>query len=795
MFRRRLRLSAAIAAGLVFVASAAVSAPASAVARRAADDPVVDVTIDSFSPATPKPGQPVTITGRVTNTSSVTFENPQAIACLDDHRLTTRAQLAAIPAEDKAANNSCAGLDNAGSTTFQAFTAPLAPKATVKFQLVVPWAEWNITKKPGVYVVGVMFRGNFSDPDRKLIRVTAGRARTLMPVTDGTPTPRKVDTALVLPLRHRPTMLSSDRFANESLAQSMAPTGTLGRLLALGQQRNVTWLVDPAMLDEARQMRDGYRVVGANNQTRPGTGAKAVAAWLKAFDASRAKNPVVLLPYGDPDIGGLIDASGGLKDLVGQSRAATEQYNLGGQLFSSGLWLENGAVTSRNLAFASTGYAGAKTDDVNLVTSSSWPAANRPNLSPSPVHNVLTPEGPVQSVRTVIADSALTAGGPDTASASSPIQVRQRFAAETALLASTGTGAISVVAVPPRSWDPEGQATATLVQALSLPWITPVNLNNVLAGTPKPAATKAPPAPRTAPVLPGGQLDQLKQLGRATNTFVSLLTNADAADSNLRRAMLQAASHSWRGFPDEAQRFLTYELSSVNSQLGKVHLVTNSGAKGDRQIKVNLSAGKGTFPLTVANELEVSVRVGIQVSSANRTDLKIAPLQTKVLGAHQKATYQINASAEQNGLIRAEARVISAQQLPVGRSQELVIQAAQYGSVGWVLVGAAVALLFGTSAVRIYRRIRSERRNPSTSGAGSDALHPAPLDPQELNGTAEPEPAATEAVTDELQPLRIPADRANGVPENGTAEAGNGVPGQAPPTTQSLKEGVGTKDG
>jgi hypothetical protein len=786
-----------IAAGLVFVASAAVSAPASAVARRAADDPVVDVTIDSFSPTTPKPGQPVTITGRVTNTSSVTFENPQAIACLDDHRLTTRAQLAAIPAEDKAAN-SCAGLDNADSTTFQAFTAPLAPKATVKFQLVVPWAEWNIAKKPGVYVVGVMFRGNFSDPDRKLTRVTAGRARTLMPVIDGNPAPRKVNTALVLPLRHRPTMLSNDRFANESLAQSMAPTGTLGRLLALGQQRNVTWLVDPAMLDEARQMRDGYRVVGANNQTKPGTGAKTIAAWLKAFDASRAKNPVVLLPYGDPDIGGLIDASGGLKDLVGQARAATEQYNLGAQPFSSGLWLENGAVTSRNLAFASTGYAGAKTDDVNLVTSSSWSAADRPNLLPSPVYTVLTPEGPVQSVRTVIADSALTAGGPDTASASSPIQVRQRFAAETALLASTGTGAISVVAVPPRNWDPEGQATATLVQALALPWITPVNLNDVLAGTPKPAATKAPPAPRAAPVLPGGQLDQIKQLGRATNTFVSLLTNADSADENLRRAMLRAGSYSWRGFPDEAQRFLTYELSSVNSQLGKVHLVTNSGAKGDRQIKVNLSAGKGTFPLTVANELEVSVRVGIQVSSANRTDLKIAPLQTKVLGAHQKATYQINASAEQNGLIRAEARVISAQQLPVGRSQELVIQAAQYGSVGWILVGAAVALLFGTSAVRISRRIRSERRNPSTPGGGSDALHPAPLDPQELNGTAEPtgaEPAATEAVADELQPLRIPADRANGVPENRTAEASNGRPEQTPPTTQSLKEGVGTKDG
>jgi hypothetical protein len=808
VFRRRLRLSAAIAAGLVFVASAAVSASTSAVASPAADDPVVAVTIDSFTPATPQPGQPVTITGRVTNTSSVTFENPQAIACVDEHRLTTRAQLAAIPTEDKPQNNSCAGLTNADSTTFQAFTAPLAPKATVKFQLVVPWAEWNIGKKPGVYVVGVMFRGNFTDQDRRVTRLTAGRTRTLMPVIDGQPTARKVNTALVVPLEHRPTMLSNDRFANESLAQSMAPTGALGRLLALGQQRNVTWLVDPAMLDEARQMRDGYRVVGANNLTKPGTGAKAVAAWLKAFDTSRAKNPVVLLPYGDPDVDSLIDAGGGLKDLVGQSRAATEQYNLGGgQLFSSGLWLEGGSVSSRNLAAASTGYAGAKADDVNLVTSSSWPTADRPALSQSPVYDVLTPEGPVQSVRTVIADSALTAGGPDTASAFSPIQVRQRFAAETALLASTGTGSISVVAVPPRSAGTDGQAAAALTQELSLPWITPVNLDSVIAAAPKPSVTKAPAASRSTAGLPNGQLDQIKRLNGSTNTFISLLTNADNADENLRRALLRASSYNWHGFSDEVQRFLAYEQSTVSSQLSKVHLVTNAGARGERQIRVNLSAGKGTFPLTVANELEVSVRVGIQVSSPNRTDLKIEPLQTKVLGAGQKATYQINASAEQNGLIRADAQVISAQQLPVGRSQELVIQAAQYGSVGWILVGAAVALLFGTSAVRIYRRIRSERRNPSAPEPDSDALHPAPLDPHELNGTTEPaageptagepaggEPAAKPAA-DDVQRVRIASDHANGVPENGTADVPHGVPGQAPSSTESLKEGVGTKDG
>jgi hypothetical protein len=185
-----------------------------------------------------------------------------------------------------------------------------------------------------------------------------------------------------------------------------------------------------------------------------------------------------------------------------------------------------------------------------------------------------------------------------------------------------------------------------------------------------------------------------------------------------------------------------------------VHLVNNV-AKGERrEIKVNLAGSKGTFPLTITNDTEWSVRVGIVVTPSNRTDLRSEPQQTRILAPKQKFTPRINASAEQNGLIRANAQVITASGRPVGKSEELLIQASQYGSVGWILVGAACALLFGTSFVRIYRRIRTERRSPDAgppaeAEAPADALHPEPLAP----------------------------------PSAGT------------PADASLKEGVGSKDG
>ena len=800
----------AAGASLLIAASAAVSAVTAAVAAPTDDPPVVAVTIDSFNPIAVTPGQPVTIRGQVTNTSDVSLKAPQAIACIDSKRLVTRADLAAVPAEDDIPvdeQNSCRRLVDSEST-FQEL-GELAPNAKVNYQFTVPWAEWNIGKRAGAYTVGVVIRATPDQPEDS-DRLTVGRVRTLMPVIDPAELPRKVNAAMVVPLRHRPTLLSGNQFANDSLAEAMAPNGALGRLLALGEKQKVTWLVDPAMLDEAARIKQGnYKVVDGDNQTRPGTGQKVVQTWLDAFEASRARNPVVMLPYGDPDVGSLIDAGDPLRSLVGQSRDATEKYNLGGDYpnFDRGLWLENGSASSRNLAAASTGYPGAPNpDDVNLVSSSSWTTADRPSLLPTPVYNVTTPEGPVKSVRTVVTDSSLTAGGPDPASADRPLQVRQRFAAETALLAGTGTGTATVVVLPPRDWETKGSATAALVQqGLALPWMTPISIDQVTAAKAQPA--RPPNTPRSTPGLPSGQLDQIKRLNTATTTFVSLLADREQAPVDLQRALLRVSSYSWREYPDEAQRFLAFEQGSVNTWLGKVHLVNNAVDRGQhREIKVNLSGSKGTFPLSVVNELDWSVRVGVAVKPANRTDLRIAPLRTLVLPAGQKGTFQITASAEQNGLIRANAQVISAEQLPVGKSQELVIQAAQYGSVGWILVGAAIALLFGTSAVRIYRRIRSERRNPTPSGTEADPLHPAPLDPHDL-AAAEPadslqseqpddEPAGVEPnPLEPVQPLRVNPNGGTEVQAGASDGAlGNGVPGGIEADT-SLKEGVGTKDG
>jgi hypothetical protein len=763
----------AAGASLLIAASAAVTGPNPATAAPVADDPV-QVTIDSFSPAAPKPGDAVTISGKVTNKSSTTFENPQAIACIDSQRLTTAEQLAAVPAEENETagdKRSCERRDNKPeSTAYMRLGAPLAPQASVAFKLVVQWREWGITDHPGVYVAGVAFRGTPVDPSGD--RETAGQARTLMPVISKTALPRRVNTALAVPLRHRPTLLADHLFLNDSLAESMAPTGQLGRLLELGKKQTVTWLVDPAMIDEATTIArsDAYKIATGTGRSKPGTGQAVVKAWLDAFNETRTRNPVVLLPYADADVASLAAAGQPTDNLVDTSRSMSAQYPLGVPRADnpSGLLLEGGEVSTKTLIAGSVGFVGQRPDDVNILSSSAWAPNERLKLQAAgPVVNVLTPEGPPKSIRAVIADSDLVAGGPDPATATQPLQLRQRFVAQTSLLAGTGTGTTSVVVVPPGSWKDDPRPIAAVQQAMAAaPWVTAVGIDHI--GADRPRAVNAPAAPADVPGLGNDQLDRIKDLNKSTKTYEELLSTPGEIPWGMKQGLVRSTSSQWEAFPEDAQRFVDYQRKAVSTLLKQVRLVKNSTKGHQEAIKVNLSGSKGSFPLTVENGLDVSIRVKLVVTSTgNRNDLRIERLSTKILQAGQKGTFQVKASAEQNGLINAKAQLVTADGDPVGDPQPLVIQAAQYGSVGWILVGAAVALLFGTSIVRIYRRVRSERRNPTEPEPAADALHPEPL----------------------------PAEDLTPGPEGDDAPATPEVPAPAASELESLKEGVGTKDG
>lgn len=667
-----------------FPAASPVASPAAKPAQTPDD---VEVRLTSFSPVAPKPGDTVTITGTATNKTDAVLTRPQAIACNEPDRIADRAGIAALSGD----GDGCKGLAGSESTAFHDFADAIDPGATKQFTISVPWEQWQFSRASGVYVVGVRI---FAD-DTSGSRATRAIARTLMPVVAPGEKLRTVKTAMVITLRHKPTQLVGTYFSDESLLDDMDPEqGRLSRLLSDGAGRSVTWVIDPSLLDEARRLAEGYRTDGALG-VRPEPSPVA-RDWLSRLDQAVGNDPVVMLPYADPDVRGLVDA--GLGRLVAEAREiGAASAAPGGKQARTGFWLDPDAANESTLATAS----GSTAADVTLLSNTSWNADERPE---SPLVRINTSAGPV---RAVVADQALMSGGPD--GSNGPVQLRQRLAAETALLAldtggSSAPPPVSVAVVPGRTFDTLGTATGTVMQALKLPWVDPIGIDKLDTGT---VPTVPAPAPeRTDPLLTPPQLDSIRTIDGDITTYTSLLTTGTGR-AGWDHSKLRAASLTWRGAEADGDKFRRYQAGYLHARFDKVRIV-NSDAPSDDI--VTLSASKGRFPLTVANDLNVPVRVGLRIESLNRDDLAVEPIETARIRGGNRETFEVRASAQQNGLIRARVHLVTEDGRELGRPLELDIRAAQYGTVGWVLVGAAVALLFGTSAIRIYRRIRSERR-------------------------------------------------------------------------------------
>lgn len=129
--------------------------------------------------------------------------------------------------------------------------------------------------------------------------------------------------ATVLPIVDQPRRSGDTTFADEGLPAAMAPGKRLGDLLKIAQDtssaKGLTWVVDPALLDDARAMGRPHTVrVKDRAQERPAT--PETAQWLSDFREAVADHPVVATPYGDPDVAAL--AHNGVDDATGTGIAA-----------------------------------------------------------------------------------------------------------------------------------------------------------------------------------------------------------------------------------------------------------------------------------------------------------------------------------------------------------------------------------------------------------------------------------------------------------------------------------------
>ena len=401
MFRRRLRLSAAAGAGLLIAASAATLGTPPATAAPA-DDPVVQVTIDSFGPIAPKPGEPVQIKGTVTqhqhrdarDTAGARLHRPHT-ACPRPPRSPRSRPSRTCALNDQ---NSCCRLTTPDSGAFQQFDDPLAPNASVQFtphRAVERVADQP--SRPGSTSSASWSAATPQDSER----LTVGRARTLMPVIG--------DAAADPQGEHRaghPVAAPADPARRQAVRRTTRwprrwrrPAGSAGCWPSASSARSPGWSTPRCSTRPAGSAQG--RVRGRRRQQdhaghRSG-GRGRLAAGVRGQPARG--NQVVLLPYGDPDVAGLLDAGDPLKELVRRRRGAPPRVQPGAvrlhQRALAGERRRRQPVPRRPPRPASPA---TTADDVNLVSSCVLAGRRAPGLTGDlPVYDVRTPEGPRDS--------------------------------------------------------------------------------------------------------------------------------------------------------------------------------------------------------------------------------------------------------------------------------------------------------------------------------------------------------------------------------------------------------------
>lgn len=713
-------------------ALAAMSAGQAAVAEPTptplpADRLAVRVTVDSVSPHILRPGLPIELTGRVVNDGDQPLIGVHVRPRLGSRPVDTRSGLAQTLADDGPLSGYLADLDLEGD--LPAHTS-LPWRATIPADTVGRNAS-GLT----VYVVGAEVRARLGEGGE---RATLARTRVPLPFVPAAARFRPTQLAVLWPLVQTPARGPSATYLDDSLARSLSGSGRLGRLLTLGATPRrdpvgppgspaptsrplpLTWVADPALLQGAADLADGYRYLDGGRSER-GTGTDAAQAWLRAagpvLRSARAEGRLLTLPYADPDIEALNRV--GLGSDVGiAARRGAEQVSASVDVPAADavVWPPAGLLSPAGLDLLATSKVSAV-----LLRGEAAPVQSPLNYTPSARTSLPSSAGPVEALLTdptldaVLAagvtdppaDSGLAADGePPTAAA-----LVQRFLAETAVItAELPSRSRALITAAPRRWDPSVGFAGTLLNRIgTAPWLNLVPLAAVRAAdpdtTPRQPLVYPPDQARaelSTDYLSAPRVGVTALRSRLRDLRSILGEQAATATLPFDFALLRAESAQWREDPTTGRAVRQATGTALLRDSGRVRIAS----KG----LITLASSRGTLPITLENELDSPVTVRLRLSTPSRARLTADDTALHTVEAHRKRTLQIDATAFTSGVFTVQAQLFTPAGDPYGDSVELRVRSTSYGAIAVAITTGGLILLGVAIVIRLTRRMLAARR-------------------------------------------------------------------------------------
>jgi hypothetical protein len=662
-------------------------------AEAAEPEALASITLTSLKPSLPQRNGEITVTGTVTNISKKRLYRPRAYFWRNQAPITDSEgfeQALESDSNDPLGARYIPTYDN----LYPVNDPYLDAGAVASFKLTVKVSDLALSPTPGVYLMGVHVLQNESSP-------AVGRIRVFVPVLAKAPR-NTVRMTSVVALSSRPSLLRKGVFVDDHLAHEIAPGGRLDVLLHSADDPDVSFAIDPSLVEEVQAMKAGYQILGDDGSTKDGPGRADAARWLDAFTRLLAERDGYRLLYGTVDIAALAHA--GRQDVLQASEAASKAVALSASLPLL-VWPARGAADAETVSAADA----LKPAAVLLSDSSTRAAApllHRVELS-------ATPQAPIVSYT-----STAFGGGPGPQPTDSPVHLHQRLLAESWIQASTEPAGTTLGRVRVISTAAQAQGDNQTIKA---PWIQPATLTQLLRSAPaKWSGALHYSDSNRAKELNGSQLAALNRLSRSLATWQDVLVDPGSAKASANSALARSASVRFRGADALFKRFVAPQQNNLDLLLNSIEISATR--------RVLTPKSRVSFPITIRNTLRPSdnpadltlnaVKVKMIFMSANRQRLAVQPIALTSIDAGQN--YQGNAvvDARTNGTVRVTAQLVTSSGLPVGRSVIIDVTATQAGTVGWFIAIGAGIVLVGTTALRIRQVTRERTRATVPAAAG-----------------------------------------------------------------------------
>lgn len=664
------------------------------------------VVLDTLAPAVPGDRATLRIRGRVVNMSDTTVSDVSVRLRRSSAPVAARPALGAV-AESALDPEKGEPADVTLTGTAVDVTESLAPGGFGSFSLRVPVSSMGFTD-PGSYVVAVEVMGRDVAVDEFDER--QGILRTFVPWMPSGTEVAPVSLAWLWPLATWPAQTASGVLLDTQMPAELAPDGRLGQLVGIGSrhQATVSWVADPALLQVAQQMADGYQVV------RDGTvvvGSQDAAAAQWSADVARATRVTGLrtMPYADVDASALV--RGDMETDVVRSVV------IGPRIAASSL----GQASTGGLYWAPIGRLDQPTLDVLAsagVTTVVLAGESRPADDNAVTEATAALPTATGTITGVLADPTLTRVlALPQRTPSEIITTRQRFLAETAtsalLLEAAGAQERILVAAPPSvRWTANAALLNPLLRATrTAPWLQPMTLTALLEeSTPSTARRRGGYGEKARE----SELDRryVSALARANTdlaTFTSIIDNPTGIAEPYSEALLRASSSAWRSQPGVGAELLATIQESLQEQTGLVRVLSDG--------TVTLSGDSGKVPVTIVNDLDRAVTVGVALRGRPALRLDSEPLQDVTVEAGRMESIDLTARVIGGEPLSVDVQLLGPDGQDYGAPATITVMSTAYArAASWVVAAAFIAIVVFV-IVGVIRRIHKAQASRSAGGA------------------------------------------------------------------------------